>query len=161
MSKEPIMEETTTHQPSKVEEGANEKELRLKKLKRGTIAALILGAIGIVFQVVPTLQAFGGFFFVPAVGILVYTTMQKKRVNCSFCPNCGKKYDYETDISWEELERNSTEKSVKAKVEFECSCSNCGHVNEFTKEFTVATLDPNGNIKHHNISSLARKYFVK
>ena len=125
------------------------------------MVALILGAIGIVFQFISSLQAFGAFFLVPAVGILVYTTMQKNRVNCSFCSNCGKKYDYETDISWEELERNSTDKNVKAKVGFECTCSNCGTVHEFTKEFTIATLDPNGNIKHHNISSLARKYFVK
>lgn len=120
-------------------------------------AALILGILiegimifGILFAVV----------FIP-LGIILFFK-DRKAIKYSYCSDCNTKYDYDNNINWEEVERIEKNDKVISKVEFECVCPNCGKVQEFSQDFTVAYYDKQKGVwKENNLNSMVRKYFVK
>ncbi len=120
-------------------------------------AALILGILiegimifGILFAVV----------FIP-LGIIEFFR-GKKAIKYSYCSDCNTKYDYDNNINWEEVERIEKNDKVISKVEFKCVCPNCGKVQEFSQDFTVAHYDKQKGVwKENNLNSMVRKYFVK
>ena len=97
----------------------------------------------------------------PIVGIatFVFSSWEIKKIKRSFCPYCGKKYDYDTEIEWEVADITEKDTSHVAAVDFTCHCGDCGQDHEFTAKFTVASVDKEGRVKQHNINNSIRKYF--
>ena len=95
--------------------------------------------------------------------IIVYIYLSELRgIKRSFCPHCGKKYDYNADIEWEVSSEEEKERSIVAYVDVECSCTECGETNSFTVKRTTATVDPKtGRVKQYNIQNSMKKYFYK
>ncbi len=101
------------------------------------------------------ISLFATFIFIVLTGVV---NSDKKRIKRSYCPYCGEKYDYETDVSWEVTNVTISNNDKKADVDFECECSNCGEETRFTKNFKIAYFQ-NGNYVEKDIQVEAKKYF--
>ena len=146
----------------------NERQKKLKGAKIGMTVGVILLALGLLFMCLPIPSEIKGFsilFILIGIGVTIGFMTEKKRIMRSYCPACGKKYDYEEDVEWvegsEEEKDNGKTASLVSTVDFTCTCSNCGNESSFTEKFTVAKRDENGKITRYNLKDLARKYFVK
>ena len=135
-----------------------------KEIRKGRITSILLFALFTALAV----YIHPGFFILSFFVIIVYFSLigkEKKRFKRSFCSKCHAHYDYEEDVSWEVLDVSVSETEntaqEKASVEFTCSCPNCGKERTFTEKFVVASVDKNGNVKENNISTMAKKYFIK
>ena len=150
-----------------------ERAQKLKKTKNQTLIGLLIGLIGIglfviafaigggtVADVLSVAAAAGTVVGFIMFGIGISNTAMAKR---SYCAKCGEKFDYENDISWEEIgdrtETSANHGKVISIVEINCSCSNCDNNVTLRRNFTVATIDSKGNIRRNNLNVLLRKYF--
>ena len=139
-----------------------------KALKSNKITFIVLEVIGIAClaagyiigdMVLYAGVLFGGCFVL--MGPYVWAK-GKKCINNSFCPECGTKYQYETDVEWEVTGQTDDGNKEKAIVEFNCVCRKCNHEAEFTQTFVTAYYDnKKGTWVRHNVKTLARKYFWK
>ena len=143
-----------------------ETDTKEKALKENTKIVIVMELIGVICLAIGII--FEDLVFIGVIGLILIPagffvlSDGKKRINRSFCPYCGEKYDYENDVSWEETERFDEENKVVANVEFECCCSNCGETQEFSQKFTILSYDKNKNTwKQNNLKTMARKYFWK
>lgn len=94
-------------------------------------------------------------------GVYIYFSY-KKAIKRSFCRDCGTKYDFNNDITWEEVERVEKDSKEISKVEFTCKCPNCGKTQEFSYNFMVSFYDKSkGRWIEKNLETMARKYFWK
>lgn len=148
----------------------NERDTKLKSAKLGVTVGIIIVAVCVIIMLLPIPDEVKGFLFLPAVagaGVIIGFVSEKERIMRSYCPECGKKYDYENDVAWVETEENTRSgsngetASLEATVEFTCTCENCGNQTSFSKKFTIARVDKDGNVKRSNLKDLARKYFAK
>ncbi len=141
-----------------------QREKALKKNKTAIIVLILIAAISFAGGgILISFTDFGGFVIVFAAIIFIAaiaTIADRVRIKRSYCPYCGKKYDYEEDIAWE-TDNVSIENDSKqvATLDFECTCSACGKTTTFSKKFTIGQFDNQGNYKEYNVKSLARKYF--
>ena len=138
-----------------------------KALKSNKITFIVLEAIGVACLalgfIIGDLVMYAGILF-GATFILCgpyVWGMGKKCINNSFCPQCGSKYQYETDIAWEVASETDNGQKEKTTVEFSCTCRKCNHEAEFTKTFVTAYYDKQKGWVHHNIQTLVKKYFWK
>lgn len=76
-----------------------------------------------------------------------------------FCKACGQRLDFDTDVDYDIADVIETDKSVVDVVEFHTECSNCGHEHDFSKKFTVGTVDKNGNSHYKDVDTLIKKMF--
>ena len=91
----------------------------------------------------------------------------RKETNNIHCKKCGEKYDYNSDVEWEETDfgvstitrHDETTAEAKSKVEFHCVCHNCGAEKTFRKKFTVGTANANGKVSTKSLESQVRNYF--
>ena len=138
-----------------------------KALKDNLRTFIVIEALAVIFFVVgfiiPAIQIIAILFAVSFVlGGFIAFSAGKKCINRSFCPKCSAKYDYERDISWEEIEREEKTNKIVAKVEFRCVCPECKQQNEFVQPFTILYYDKQKNTwKQNNLRTMARKYFWK
>ena len=146
-----------------------EKKVTTKKkaLKENLIQLIIFEILGAACLVlgflIEGIMIFGLLFGVSfiLIGIFLYFR-GRKAIKYSYCPDCNTKYDYDDNINWEEVERIEKNDKVISKVEFKCVCPNCGKVQEFSQDFTVAHYDKQKGVwKENNLNSMVRKYFVK
>ena len=123
------------------------------------VAAIIMAIDLIVLQDF----AFGLIFIGILFPLLAYCYLSGLRgIKRSFCPSCGKKYNYNTDIAWEVASEEEKERSIVAYVDVECACRECGQVSSFTVKRTTATMDPKtGRVKQYNIQNSMKKYFYR
>lgn len=125
------------------------------------IGAVLLGIVAIfglkMSEVVVVLIGFVGVTLFIA-GIL-WGTMIKAQVKRCYCKNCGEKYNYQNDISWEVTDQIETDKDVTDVVDFTCVCAHCGEVLHFTKKFKIAFYDNKGNLHKRDIRVLASNFF--
>lgn len=91
-----------------------------------------------------------------AIVLVCVEAAKKKR---SKCKKCKTQYDFDRDIEYS-VENTYTEGNRQyATVAFCCHCPNCGAQNRFTRKYTVASIDNQGNIKENNLSVLIRRDF--
>ena len=153
-----------------------EREQRLKKCKIQNLIGLALLLVGVVLfgcgfamaekPFADELAVIGVFGAIAGIVFLVIGTQKAGRVKRSFCPECSRKYDYEDDVSWEELDERTESSSdgsgrLISNVEINCLCENCGNSITFTKKFTIARVDKNGRVQRYNLGSQIRKFFIK
>lgn len=77
---------------------------------------------------------------------------------CLYCPKCGEKYNYD-NVSWAVNNTTEKERRVVAEVDFEVRCSHCGAEREYTRNYTIATVDDNGKVRNYNLKDIIRKQF--
>lgn len=143
-----------------------EKQLKQKAKKENlltfiiiTVIAAVCLIVGGIFETLRFLFFFGGLLVIIALGVYISGVIRIKR---SFCPYCGAKYDYESDISWVESSRIDSENQVESIVDFECSCPDCGKETAFSKKFVIMQYDKNKNKwTTFNIRDKAKNYFWK
>lgn len=106
---------------------------------------IVLAGVAVVFLggCVSVYQAFRDFF----------------RVNRVYCDKCGSLYNYENDISWEQISENrSTDDkgnvTVTAQVAVLCQCHECGCQRKYTHEFKTVS----GN-NSYSLNYLVEKFF--
>lgn len=131
-----------------------------KELAKNTAATIIMFIIGVALCCLNSLlggfgMVIGGLFILMGFGCIGQVGSIKR----SHCPECGMKYNYEDDVEWRVGEVITSDRKQEANVEIACECANCGHVTEFEKKFTVATIDNQGNVKETNLESSIRKFF--
>lgn len=145
----------------------SKKEKTLKQSKREIlITLLIMGIIAVTLTIVGfavenlTILGFIGLLMILGTIYGGYDMMQ--RIKRSYCPACGKRYDYEEDIAWDVGEVVETDKKVTATVDFECKCQACEKTTEFSKKFVISRYDEQKKKwVDSNIKQLAKRYFVK
>lgn len=152
-----------------------ELQIQKDKCKKIMIAGAIVAACALIILIigaaltVDALRAIGIFGILGAI-ISVWVGYDRlEKVKRSYCPACGKKFDYENDVSWEETEENektnssssSTTATLEATVEVQCHCANCGNSIEFTKKFIIAKMDKDGKVTRKNLRTEVRKYFIE
>lgn len=141
---------------------------KTKSLKKEKLVVRIVSAIFLAIAIVLIAVGFSsddliflsliGFLFLAGALYTYFNCMQ--RVKRSFCPECGRKYDYEDDIAWGVSDEVETQDKVTAMVEFECTCSHCGKNVNFRKNFVISRYDKQKNAWiNSNITQLAKKYF--
>ena len=81
-----------------------------------------------------------------------------KDASCLYCPKCGEKYNYD-NVSWAVNNTTEKERRVVAEVDFEVRCSHCGAEREYTRNYTIATVDDNGKVRNYNLKDILRKQF--
>ena len=147
-----------------------EREIQIAKCKKIIMAGGIILGVGFLFMIIfgaLGLDISGFGFLIILVGLITggLGFYDKVRSERSFCAACGKKYDYEDDVSWEVVEEYNSDGSSTSrlidKVEITCSCANCGNESSFTKNFTVSTLDSRGKLTQKNLETEIRKYFIQ
>ncbi len=132
---------------------------REKALSKNKKLIIIISLVAIAFCV--------GGIFVPGlilVGLIVALLLttefyERKKIKRSYCPTCGNKYEYETDVSWDTLSVITKNTTRESRLRFNCTCSICGNKTEFAQSFTTASIDKNGNLVEYNIYDRAKKYF--
>ena len=130
----------------------------------GLVIAVVFMFLSIILGILFAIASFG------LAGFLYFTELQKAKRN--FCPECGAKYNYETDIAWEITEENIVDvkpnpnasgKQICGKrkdtYRFECTCSSCGHVREFNTTFQTGVAYTDGSVKLDNRETIAKNYF--
>ena len=138
-----------------------------KALKENKTTFIVLEAIGVAFLVLgiilSDLLIIAAMFAITFILGGVWSFFRgKKIISRSFCPHCNTKYDYQKDISWEEIQRDETVDKVMAKVEFQCCCPQCKEKIDFVESFKIMYYDKQKNTwKQNNLSTMARKYFWK
>ena len=124
------------------------------------IAGIVLAAIGAENDALVTI---GVILIILGFATFVAGRVLASQVKKCFCKECGKRYDYDNDISWEVISEETTSNSngarKTAKVEITCSCSNCGNEKTFNKNVCIATVDRNGKVTHTNLDAELKKYF--
>lgn len=144
---------------------------RLKKNKTLTIVSVLLL---VAFIVLTLVSLFAGKFLLLVVGFLGFCVFlgvtggliyYKKLIKRSYCPACGTHYQYNNDISWEEISRTSKKLSKKeqitARVQFNCKCPSCQQEQNFGANFVIYERDyETGKEKVHSLYDYAKKYFV-
>lgn len=139
-----------------------------KKAKRKLLILFaIFLAIGIAAAVIGYISidtSWGVFVLILGILILVavvcVSASESLRIRRIHCKKCGTLYNYETDVSWDEVSRSETDKgAVKAIVEVECNCHNCGADKVFRHTVTVGSYDDKGRFKVVNLSQSMKKYF--
>ena len=130
------------------------------------MAFIIIEAIGVVCLVLGFVLGIAiiGILFALSfiLGGLYVWSKGKKCISRSYCPHCEKKYNYDTDISWEITDTTETINKITANVEFECICSKCENQQTFTQKFVTSYYDQKQDAwKENNIHTMARKYFWK
>ncbi len=97
-----------------------------------------------------------------AIVVLVLVCSSAARKKRSTCKKCKTRLNYENDISWTVTEEYITTDNRRkiAKVDFETVCSKCGYSKRFMKEYTIARIDNNGNLREFNLKALIRKDFL-
>ena len=144
---------------------------RLKKNKTLTMVSAILLVVFIVLTIVGLvgdkmfLMVVGFFGFCAFLGITYGFTYYKKLIKRSYCPACGTHYQYNNDISWEEISRTAKQlqkkEQVVARVQFNCKCPSCKQEQNFGANFVIYEHDfETGKEKVHNLHDYAKKYFV-
>lgn len=138
------------------------KEVALKKSFWIFLIFMAIGVGCIIFS-----EAFGelvllAFFLGVTIIIisLIVWLSERTRIKHNFCPDCGQKYNYDTDVSWEiEVVVNSNNRE-KSEILFECICGNCNKTFEFREKFTTAQyVEKTGTVERYNIKNKARNYF--
>ena len=78
----------------------------------------------------------------------------------TFC-QCGHRYDFESEVSYSEIETYITpdRKKMITRIEFECSCGLCGEERTFIKKYTAASIDDKGKETHTNVAREIEKMF--
>ena len=98
-----------------------------------------------------------GFFSL--IFLLIHSS-EAKKIKRSYCRACSAPFDYDRDISWEEIDEVESGNTLVSTVEFTCVCPACGKEHIFRKKFVVARRDSKtGQVKYSNIKNLARKTF--
>ena len=165
----------------KDEENTGEIEKDFSKLKKAKAKLWIsFGILTLVFAVIGVALAifihyYAAIFFSGICEIMlliVWLPKQFKRVKRCFCSECGAKYDYQEDVSWEvsdiEIKEKSTNPNSKSRqvaavrieyVDFECSCEKCGSVSTFTHKFQTGVEYDDGREKVKNVALLIKDYF--
>ncbi|MBQ7225633.1 MAG: hypothetical protein IJX02_03415 [Clostridia bacterium] len=149
----------------------NELNKRLRKNKILTLASAALMVLFIVLTLVGLfsenfiLAILGFFCFSAFLGITYGFIYYKKLIKRSYCPSCGTHYSYDTDISWEEIQRYTKQmtkqEKVIAKVNFDCKCPSCQQSQTFTADFVIYEHNFETNKeKVNNLRDMAKKYFV-
>ena len=103
-------------------------------------------------------QIVGVIVFIGIVAGIVTLTELNRRKTIS-CAKCKTRFDFETDVTYDEVESINDGKSNVAKIEFDCICKQCGANKIFTKKFTIASVDKEGNVKRNNVERNIKKYF--
>ena len=156
------MEEKEKNTPA--ENKFNERKKAMKsELRFMIIVAIVLAVSAILIGGVMVNFGFGILSALGLECVLGYFSIRRLMgVKRSFCKECGTKYNYERDISWEIESEEEKENKVVDNIEVECTCPKCGATNNFTVTQTVAKLDTKtGQLKKFNISNLMRNYFYK
>jgi len=95
------------------------------------------------------------------VGAIPFAIML--RAQRCLCKGCGKRLDYENEVSWkvrsERTRDAGTSTRREAIVDIVSKCSNCGREKSFTKTFVVARVDNNGNLVQYDLDTLVRKMY--
>ena len=146
----------------------NEREKLLKKAKKKKALAWLILLIGVVITAVVVLNnpdsELGPIIFLgfPVLSLYVGMSASKKieRIKHSFCEQCGYHFNYNDDVAWEEVSRETRDKYVLSSIEFECHCRNCENIQNFTESFKLVEYTSSGQVKKHNVSTDARKYFI-
>lgn len=145
----------------------SKKEKTLKQSKREIlITLLIMGIIAVTLTIVgfavENLVILGFIGLLMIAGTIYGGRDTMQRLKRSYCPACGKRYDYEEDIAWEVSEVVENDKQVTAMVEFECKCQSCEKTTDFRKKFVISRYDAQKNRwVDSNIKQLAKRYFLK
>ncbi len=148
------------------------KEIVAKAKKSGIIflvigLAIIAGGLGIFAiggagEIIGVIIAFVGAIvaLVGAVKIWKANDLAKQ-----ICPECATRYTYD-DIEYHETGyrtdskgANASTPSRKVTIRFKCHCSNCGYVQEYSKEYTEAKIDKNGDLHEINIEDEIRRFY--
>ena len=115
----------------------------------GLVVCLLGGGIlGIVLALFGALALYG----------TLWTLFEHRNTFCV----CGHRFDYETEVAYEEVDKYITPDRKKeiTRIEFECSCGECGEEKTFVKKFTSASIDKNGREVRTNVSREIKKLFV-
>lgn len=124
------------------------------------ILFVITAAVAVICLNIPEAQMIAppaGFF---ALIFLLIHSSQAKKIKRSYCRACAAPFDYDRDISWEEIDQREDGNALVSTVEFTCVCPACGKEHIFRKKFEVARRDSKtGQVKYSNIKNLARKTF--
>ena len=143
------------------------KQTTIKQAKRkNLIEFIILELIGVACIVVGAiieLMLFGLIFGVVFLFAGVYSWFStKKAIKHSFCPHCQTKYDYNKDISWDEVESDSTDTTEFSIVEFTCTCPKCGEELTFSQKFVTSTYNKSKDRWiDRNLDVMVKKHFIK
>jgi rubredoxin len=139
---------------------------RKKALRKLTVLSIISIALmiasAVLFALLSETQSYAGVFIVTAIIFLivfVVSCVKHTQVIRSTCSECGEFYVYDTDVDAELNNVKTNAKNQTANVRFDCTCHNCGKSKTFYKEFTIASIDNNGNVTQHDLRTLARRYF--
>ena len=151
-----------------------DKEMAMAKNKKNTHICLLITLVSWGILIILSL-AFSGLENAPElflylgialgfaglVGLItsLFMVSERKQIKRSHCSNCGKKFDYEDDVSWELLSTRTTDSNKYANMDVICECSECGEVKNFQMEITIASIDKNGNLHQQSVEGTMRKYF--
>lgn len=119
----------------------------------------------LIFSIVTPLATFlltfileNGFIFILGVFafilLAIFTYLEFDIASKGYCPECGEKYDYDSDFSWKTLTVTTNDKNETTEVQFDVCCHNCGKERTFYDKYTTATIDKDGVIKTHNLKAL-------
>ena len=135
----------------KLEDKMNEETNQMiKKNMIHILIALAIGLLGIqIFTIAFGVWFIGTIFFVAMFFGFLFTEL--RIIRRRKCPKCKQAYDYDRDVSYEEIERGEKSFQVRynqkgkqkcseewAKLHFECECNKCGHVREFNQKYVIA-----------------------
>ena len=138
------------------------------------------GLVSLIFAII-WLVAMTVFFcsigwIVPYVVFMVFCAVvaffqkmkEKKEKKCS---KCKVKYDFDTDVEYEEI-RNFTKITNKAasgakdvygvrrhEIQFECTCPECGEVKRYRKKMDGAQVYGDGHVEYINIEKKIEEYY--
>lgn len=78
-----------------------------------------------------------------------------------YCPQCGEKYDYDSDFAWQTLSETTNDKCEKTEVQFDICCHNCGKERTFNEKYTTASINKDGVIKTYNLTTMIENKYKK
>jgi hypothetical protein len=134
------------------------------------LLAFLAGIVVCGFLALPVMTGGGDgspvIFLLIAVGCAGITGAifrEIQRTKRSYCKKCGEKYNVATDIGYEQTSESESkdffnQPCLKASVDFECRCHNCGAERTFTKVFITATMDKDGRVTRKNLRTLCDNY---
>ena len=143
--------------------------------KRAKKLYIIMGAIfavGVVFMTILLGFVVGIIGLLMLGGILLYfISFYNKKMKRNFCSSCGKRIDYDDEISWKIVKYDektyspsdsNQRKPIKkriAHVRFNCTCSNCGATKDFTEKWDAVIWYDDRTVEEFNIEERAENYF--
>lgn len=130
------------------------KKKRLRKAFILLIFSIVtpIAAILLTYIFVNGFIAILGFFAFIILAICTYSEFDI--ASKGYCPECGEKYDYDSDFSWRTLTVTTNDKREQTEVQFDVCCHNCGKERTFCDKYTTATIDKDGVIKTYNLTTM-------